>query len=80
MSVKCEQPIDELTVKVWLQFCITTKTFIIALYVGAKLKTDKWTDRQRIEQYDYQMPRMDLLGRDLNIHVNFSIRLTWHCL
>ena len=37
MSVKCEQPLDELTVQVWLQskfdYCMTTQTLNIALWM-----------------------------------------------
>ena len=43
MSVKCEQPLDELTVQVG--YCMTTQTLNIALFIsGTELRTDGQTD------------------------------------
>ena len=44
MSEECEQPLDELTVQVWLH-CITTQTFNIALGLKAG-RNYRQTDRQ----------------------------------
>ena len=45
MSVKCEEPIDELTVQVWL-LCHHPNFKYCTLFVGgAELRIDKQTDR-----------------------------------
>ena len=53
MSVKCEEPIDELTFQVWLQY--HNQNF--------KYCTDRQTNGRKDGRSDYQMTLADLSGR-----------------
>ena len=63
MSVKCEEPIDELTVQDWLLYHHPVQDWLLyhhpnfkycTLFVsGTELRTDKRTDRQMDRQSDY---------------------------
>ena len=50
MSVKCEEPIDELTVQVWLLYHHPNFKYCTLLVSGTEL----WTDRQTDGQTDRQ--------------------------
>ena len=56
LSVKCEEPIDELTVQVWLLYHHPNfKYCTLCLFVnGTELRTDRWTDRRTDRQTDGQ--------------------------
>ena len=58
MSVKCEQPLDELTIQVWLQYDHPNLN-------GTELQTDKWTDGRMVQILDA------LSGRG---HKNYNIQ------
>ena len=44
MSVKCEEPIDELTVQIWLLYHRANFEYYTLCVSGAELRTDKRTD------------------------------------
>ena len=44
MSVKCEEPIDELTVQVWLLYHHINFKYCTLFVSGTELRTDKRTD------------------------------------
>ena len=46
MSVKCEEPIDELTVQVWLLYDHQNFKYCTLFVSGTELRTDGQTDRQ----------------------------------
>ena len=46
MSVKCEQPLDELTVQVWLLFDYPNFKYCTLFISGTELRTDRRTDKQ----------------------------------
>ena len=52
MSVKCEQPLDELTVQVWLLYDHPNFKYCTLLVSGTELRTDKRTDRRTIRLLD----------------------------
>ena len=46
VSVKCEKPIDELTVQVWLLYDHPNFKYCTLFVSGAELRTDRQTDKQ----------------------------------
>ena len=46
MSVKCEQPLDELTVQVWLLYHHQNFKYCTLFISGTELQTDRQTDGQ----------------------------------
>ena len=44
MSVKCEEPIDELTVQVWLLYDHPNLKYCTLFVSGTELRTDRQTD------------------------------------
>ena len=46
ISVKCEEPIDELTVQVWLLYHHPNFKYCTLFVSGTELRTDKRTDKQ----------------------------------
>ena len=46
MSGECEQPLDELTVQVWLLYDHPNFKYYTLFVSGTELRTDKRTDRQ----------------------------------
>ena len=46
MSVKCEEPLDELTVQVWLLYHHPNFEYCTLIVSGTELQTDGQTDRQ----------------------------------
>ena len=56
MSVKCEEPIDELTVHVWLLDHHPNFKYYILFVSRTELKTDRRTDKLTDRQSDYYMP------------------------
>ena len=52
MSVKCEEPIDELTVQVWLLYHHPNFKYCTLLVSGTELRTDRRTDGQTNGQTD----------------------------
>ena len=46
MSVKCEQPLDELTVQGWLLYDHTNFKYCTLFISGTELRTDRQTDRR----------------------------------
>ena len=68
MSVECEEPIDELTVQVWLLFDHPNFKYCTLFVSGTELRTDGQTDRQtngRIDRRTIQLldAPTDLSGR-----------------
>ena len=57
MSVKCEEPIDELTVQVWLLYHHPNFKYCTLLVSGTELRTDGRTDRQTDGQTDDPITR-----------------------
>ena len=74
MSEKCEEPIDELTVQVWLLYHPPNFKYCTPFASGTELWTDGQTNGQTNRQIDrrsdYSMPPADLSGRG---HKKFSI-------
>ena len=58
MSVKCEEPIDESTVQVWLLYHHPNFKYCTLFVSGTELGTDKQTDRQTYEQTNRRMIRL----------------------
>ena len=54
MSVKCEQPLDELTVQVWLLYHHPNFKYCTLIVSGTELRTDWWTDRRTDRRTDGQ--------------------------
>ena len=52
MSVKCEEPIDELTVQVWLLYHHPNFKYCTLFVSGTELQTDRRTDRRTIRLLD----------------------------
>ena len=52
MSVKCEQPLDELTVQVWLLYDYPNIKYCTLNVSGTELRTDKRMDRRTIQTLD----------------------------
>ena len=52
MSVKCEEPINELTVQVWLLYHHPNFKYCTLFLSGTELRTDKRTDRRTIRLLD----------------------------
>ena len=52
MSVNCEEPIDELTVQVWLLYHYPNFRYCTLFLSGRELPADRQTDRQTDEQTD----------------------------
>ena len=52
MSVKCEQPLDELTVQVWLLYDHQNFKYCTLILSGTELRTDRRTDKQTDGQTD----------------------------
>ena len=63
MSVKCEEPIDELTVKVWLLYHHPNFKYCTLFVSGTELRTDRQTNKRTDGRSDYLMPPADLSGR-----------------
>ena len=69
MSVKCEQPLDELTVQVWLLYDHPNFKYCTLFISKTELQTDKLTDGQTIQTLD--APPADLSGRG---HKNYGTK------
>ena len=54
MSVKCEEPIDELTVQVWLLYHHPNFKYCTLLVSGTELRTDRRTDNTRCPRRTFQ--------------------------
>ena len=52
MPVKCEQPLDELSVQVWLLYDYPNFKYCTLFVSGTELRTDRWTDRRTDRQTD----------------------------
>ena len=81
MSVKCEEPIDGLTVKVWLLYHHPNFKYCTLFVSGTELRTDKWMDGRTDRRTDRWTIRlldapMDLLGRGHKNCNKFSRTLT----
>ena len=46
MSVKCEEPIDDLTVQVWLLYHHLNFKYCTLIVSGTELQTDRQTNKQ----------------------------------
>ena len=53
MSVKCEEPLDELTVKVWLLYLHLNFNYWTLSVSGTELRTDGQTNRRTDRRSDY---------------------------
>ena len=60
MPVKCEEPIDELAVQVWLLYHHPNFKYCTLFVSGTELRTER--------RSDYKMPPADLSGRGHKIH------------
>ena len=58
MSVKCEEPLDELTVQVWLLYHHPNFKYCTLLVSGTELRTDTRTDGQTNGRTDRRMIRL----------------------
>ena len=58
MSVKCEEPIDELTVQVWLLYPHPNFSYCTLFVRGMELRTDRQTDGQTNGQTDRRTIRL----------------------
>ena len=58
MSVKCDEPIDELTVQVWLLYHHPNLKYCTLFVSGTELRTDRRTDRQTDKQTDGRTIRL----------------------
>ena len=54
MSVKCEEPLNELTVQVWLLYHHPNFNYWSLFVSGTELRTDRQTDGQTDRQTDRQ--------------------------
>ena len=52
MSLKCEQPIDELTVQVWLLYHNPNFKYCTLFVSGTELRTNRQMDRRTIRLLD----------------------------
>ena len=57
MSGKCEEPIDELTIKVWLLYHHPNFKYCTLFVSGTELRTDRQTDRKTNGQTDDPITR-----------------------
>ena len=57
MSLKCDEPIDELTVQVWLLYLHPNFKYCTLLVSGTELRTDRRTDGQTDKQTDDPITR-----------------------
>ena len=57
MSVKYEEPVDELTVQVWLLYHHSNFKYCTLFVNGTELRTDRQTDRQTDKQTDDPITR-----------------------
>ena len=62
MSVKCEEPIDELTVQVWLLYHYPNFKYCTLFASGTELRTDRQTDKQTDDPIT-RCPRRTISGR-----------------
>ena len=58
MSVKCEEPIDELTVQVWLLYDHPNFKYFTLFVSGTELRTDGQTDGRTDKQTDGRTIRL----------------------
>ena len=58
MSVKCEEPIDELTVQVWLLYDHPNFKYCTLFVSGTELRTDRRTDGQTDKRTDRRTIRL----------------------
>ena len=61
MSVKCEEPIDELTVQVWLLYYHPNFKYGTLFVSGTELRTDGQTNRQTDGQTDDPITKKNVL-------------------
>ena len=71
MSVKCEEPIDELTIQVWLLFHHPNFKYCTLLVSGTELRTDGQTDRQTDDPIT-RCPRWTFQARGIKIFVRYK--------
>ena len=64
MSGKCEQPLDELTVLVWLLYDHPNFIYCTLFISGTELRTDRRTDR-RTDDPNTRCPRRTFQGRGI---------------
>ena len=63
MLVKCEEPLDELTVQVWLLYHHPNFNYWTLFVCGTEFQTDKQTDGRTDKRTDGQTIRLlDALG------------------
>ena len=68
MSVKCEEPIDELTVQVWLLYHHPNFKYGILFVSGTELRTDG-----RTEDPTTRCPRRTFQAEGINIYSQVSM-------
>ena len=71
MSVKCEEPLDELTVQFWLLYDHPNFKYFTLFVSGTELLSDRWTNRRS----DYKMPPTDLSGQG---HKKSKVYFNYH--
>ena len=70
MSVKCEEPIDELTVQVWSLYHHPNFKYCTLFVSGTELRTDRQTDR-RMDDPITRCPRRTFQAGGIKSHIYF---------
>ena len=71
MSVKCEEPIDELTVQVWLLYHHPNFKYCTLFVSGTELQTDRRTDKRIDRRTDNPITRCPRQTFQAGGHKNF---------
>ena len=81
MSEKCEEPIDELTVQVWLLYHHPNFKYCTLFVSGTELRTDRRTDKQTNKQMEgrsnYRCPRWTFQAGGIKILGAIYLHLPW---
>ena len=83
MSVKCEKPIDELTVQVWLLYHHPNFKYCTLFVSGIELRTDRQTARQtdgqteRTDDPITRCPRWTFQARGIKISAKCVMSVVW---
>ena len=83
MSVKCEKPLDELTVQVWLLYLHPNFNYWTLFVSGTELRTDKQTDKQtdgRTDDPITRCPRRTFQAGGIKTFRNHSQNCGFQCI
>ena len=72
MSVKCEEPLNELTVQVWLLYHHQNFNYWTLFVSGTELRTDGWTER-RMDKLSLELGKNNKTYFVIHILVSFNI-------